>query len=84
MNGFVAILKFERMISPAVLQLLFWAGIGGTLYGSWVLFELDNWAWPLPLVFGPLILRVVFERALIAFRSYDCLVEIRGQLARRD
>lgn len=84
MNGFVAILKFERMISPTVLQLLFWAAIGGTVYGSWVLFGLDNRAWPIPLVLGPLVLRVVCERALIAFRSYNCLVEIRDQLSRRD
>ena len=35
-------LAFRRMISPFILQLLFWAGIAGTLYGAWVLYTLDN------------------------------------------
>jgi hypothetical protein len=81
MHEIQKVLTFQRMISPALLQLLFWAAIGGTLYGSWVLVQLENRAWPLPLIFGPLLLRVLFERALIAFRSYDRLVEIGDSLA---
>ena len=35
---------FNKFIMPYALQLLFWAGIGGTLYGTWWLYANDNWA----------------------------------------
>jgi len=74
------VLAFRTMISPAVLQVLFWAGIGGCIYGSYVLLKLGNWAWWMALVFGVLVTRVIFERAIIAFRSYDRLSEIAAAL----
>ncbi len=80
MNTLWEILTFRRMISPVVLQILFWAGIGGTLYGTYVLYSLGNWAWPLPLIFGPLVVRVLFESWMLAFRTYDRLGEIRDVL----
>jgi len=69
-------LTFRRMASGALLQLLFWAGVAGCIYGAYVLYGLGNWAWPFPLVLGPLLVRVGFERAIIAFRSYDRLSAI--------
>lgn len=74
------ILTFRKMISPVILQILFWAGIGGTLYGSYVLYIMGNWAWPFPLILGPLVIRVLFESWMLAFRSYDRLGEIRDSL----
>ncbi len=76
----IDVLLFRRMISPAILQLLFWGGIGGVLYGTYVLLLLEQWAWPLALVFGTLLVRVVFERAIIAFRTYDRLGQICDEL----
>lgn len=73
-------LVFRRMVSPIVLQILFWAGIGGALYGTYVLFHLGNWAWPFPLILGPLLIRVIFERAILAFRTYDRLGDIHTEL----
>ena len=77
------LLTFRRMISPLLLQVLFWAGIGGTLYGTYVLIQLDNWVWPLALIFGTLTTRVIFETAILAFRTYDRLGEIRDSLRQR-
>jgi hypothetical protein len=74
------VLAFRRMISPIILQVLFWGGIGGTLYGTYVLIALGHWAWPLPLIFGALAVRVIFEMAILAFRNFDCLCQIRDQL----
>ena len=71
MRRFLDILTFRRMISPVLLQILFWGGIGGTLYGTWILFDRGLWAWPFPLVFGTLAVRVTFEVAILAFRSYE-------------
>jgi len=82
MNRIVDILLFRRMVAPAVLQILFWGGIGGTLYGAWVLFSLGHWAWSIALIFGSLATRVLFETAILAFRAYERLNEIRDALAR--
>lgn len=78
------VLLFRKMVSPVVLQVLFWAGIGGCVYGAYVLIRLDHWAWWMPLTFGPLLVRVVFERAIIAFLTYDRLTELveRSRAAR--
>lgn len=76
------VLTFRTMLSPFLLQLLFWAGIGGCLYGTYVLVTLEHWAWWMALLFGPILTRVIFERALLAFRSYERLSEI-AELGRR-
>ena len=83
MNALIETLTFRRMIAPTVLQILFWAAIGGVLYGTYVLISLGNRAWPLPLIFGPLLVRVIFETAILAFRMYDRLGEIRDRLEAR-
>ena len=70
-------LAFKRLMMPFILQILFWAGIGGTLYGAAWLFINDNWAWIMALIFGPLMTRLIFESALVRYRSYECLVAIR-------
>lgn len=80
MTELTRILSFQKMISPLLLQILFWGGIGGVLYGTWVLVKLENWAWWMALVFGTLLTRVIFERAILSFRSYDRLNEIAALL----
>ncbi len=82
MNTTWEILTFRRMIAPAILQILFWGAISGVLYGAWVLWQMDNRAWPLPLVFGTLCVRLIFELAILRFRGYDRLGEIRDELRR--
>jgi hypothetical protein len=82
MNVIVDVLRFRTMVAPYILEILFWGGFGGTVYGSYWLFMNGNWAWWLALVFGTLVTRVMFEFALLAFRSYDRLVEIRDAVMR--
>ena len=80
MHAFSEILFFRRMIAPVLLQVLFWAGIGGNIYGAWVLWHLGNWAWFMPLVFGTLATRIIFELAIVAFRSHQRLDEIAAMM----
>lgn len=75
------ILTFQRMISPLVVQFLFWAGVGGSIYGAYVLFQLGNAAWPYPLAFGPLLTRLIMERIILSYRAYDRLADISESLA---
>lgn len=74
------VLRFRIMVAPYILELLFWSGLAGTIYGAFWLFIHDNWAWWIALVFGTLLTRVIFEFGLLAFRSYERLVEVRDAL----
>lgn len=84
MSNIMRVLSFQKMISPALLQILFWAGIGGVLYGTYTLIKLEQWAWWMALVFGTLLVRVLFERAILSFRSYDRLDEIAALLKKQE
>lgn len=80
MKAVIDLLTFKSMVSPFLLQVLFWAGIGGVMYGTYVLIRLENWAWVFAISLGPLLVRVVFERAILAFRTYDRVNEIGREL----
>lgn len=69
-------LLFKQFIMPYALQFLFWAGIGGVLYGTWWLYTHDNWAWIFALVFGTLITRLIFESLILRYQSYLRLKEM--------
>lgn len=73
-------LLFKRFIMPIALQILFWAGIAGTLYGSWWLYTHDNWAWIMALVFGPILTRLIFEGYILRYQTYLCLTEINQKV----
>jgi hypothetical protein len=83
MNTLTDILRFRVMVAPYLLEVLFWAGLAGTFYGAYWLFVHDHWAWWMALVFGSLLTRVIFEFGLLAFRSYERLVEVRQLLQAR-
>ena len=80
MGKLANVLRFRIMVAPYILELLFWSGVAGTIYGSYWLYIHDHWAWWLALVFGTLLTRVIFEFGLLAFRSYERLAEIRDSL----
>jgi len=80
MKTLIDVLRFRVMIAPYLLEVLFWAGLAGTFYGAYWLFLHDNWAWWVALIFGTLLTRVIFEFGLLAFRSYERLVEVRQLL----
>ena len=73
-------LGFKKFMMPVVLQILFWAGFGGVLYGSWWLYTNDNWAWIMALVFGTLLIRLIFESFILRYQSYKYLKEIKDKL----
>jgi hypothetical protein len=84
MTYLLEVLTFRRMIAPTLLQVLFWAAVGGCLYGSYVLVRLDSWAWPAPLILGTLVVRVIFEMGILAFRIYERLGEVLERLPRSE
>ena len=84
MSAIKEFLSFKRLLMPYMLQILFWAGIGGTLYGTYWLFTHDNWAWWMALVFGTLMTRLIFESLILRYRTYQCLLAIRHRLEAGD
>lgn len=74
-------LTFRRMIGPFVLQILFWGAAVMVL--AFGLRELDSGdsliGWTV-IIFGILVLRVLFEMVLLFFRMYDRLGQIRNVL----
>ena len=79
---FTDILTFRWLITPVLLQILFWGGIGGTLYGTWWLYTHGNWAWIMSLIFGTIATRVIIEALIVRFRTYQTLLEISRKLDR--
>ena len=80
MKKFKEFLQFKRLIMPVALQLLFWAAIGGVLYGSWWLYVNGIWAWIMSLVFGTISVRLIFEALLVRYQTYVRLNEIKELL----
>ena len=83
MENLKSYLRFERFIMPVALQALFWAGIGGTLYGTWWLYSHGNWAWIMSLVFGTLLTRLIFESFILRYQTYLVLTEIHRKIDAR-
>jgi hypothetical protein len=88
MNDFFA---FRRMITPLIIQILFWVGLGGCALtalvmivgglssnggGATVLLGL------VLLAAGPFVVRIYCELLILAFRMNETLTDIRGALLR--
>lgn len=84
MKTLIDYLTFRQFIMPFALQWLFWAGIAGTLYGTWWLYTHNNWAWIMALIFGPLITRLLFESFILRYQNYLCLKNIERKLYDKD
>lgn len=80
MSSFKDFLTFRKLLTPYLLQVMFWGGIGGTLYGTYWLFVHDNWAWIMALVFGTMATRLIFESLILRFRTYEALTQISRKL----
>ena len=91
--NFKEILSFKKMITPVIIQILFWIGIAGVVisalvvmgtslgrYGSGVGGFFGGLVF---LVVGPVLVRVYFELLIILFRMNDTLNEIRDSLAKK-
>lgn len=67
------LLTFRKMISPLLVQILFWVAVVFCIYiaigdlmnnaSMWVVLEV--------LILGPLVARVIAELLILVFRIYD-------------
>ncbi|HEX8494593.1 MAG TPA: DUF4282 domain-containing protein [Pyrinomonadaceae bacterium] len=88
MNDF---LTFRRMITPAIIQIIFWIGVAlSVLAGLFLIITALSNGVPLGallglvyMVVGPLIIRIYCELLILFFRMNETLTQIKNELARR-
>jgi len=74
-------LSFRKMITPIVIQIIFWigvavcviSGLGIMFHGTFVTFILGL----MYVVIGPLMVRIYCELIILLFRIYDVLNDIK-------
>jgi len=79
MNDFLA---FRKMVTPVLIQVLFWLGTVSLIVGSVAVMNRGNLLEGLiVLVGGVLWLRVGCEIVIILFKMHECLEDIRRDRA---
>jgi hypothetical protein len=82
---------FRKMVTPVIIQILFWAGVIGCVIGGFILiymgvnFPGNQWMLKgvLLVIFGPLAVRVYCEILIVFFRINETLTEIKHVLEHR-
>jgi hypothetical protein len=86
-------LTFRKMITPVIIQVLFWLGVVGVVVAS--LFQIVRGILPnygggamvlrglVILIVGPLLVRVYCELLILLFRMNETLTEIRDALKKK-
>lgn len=70
-------LRFETMITPLVIQILFWIGAVGCVIGGILMIIISgNARGILLIIFGPIGARIYAELLLVFFRINDHLRQI--------
>lgn len=76
-------LRFRRMVTPVLIQLLFWLGVLAAIGGGVVLMITENVPVGLAVVLlGPIAVRVYAELLIVLFRIHSALQRMAQQLER--
>lgn len=86
-------LKFRKMVTPAIIQILFWVGAGisvlaglimmGSSFSRFVPTGATFFSGLLTLVLGPIAVRIYCEILILFFRMNETLTEIKNGLAKK-
>ena len=86
-------LKFRKMITPAIIQVLFWVGVAGSVIAGLVIMgtSFNSYyggvgvflAGLLTLLLGPVVVRIYCELLILFFRMNETLTEIKDNLAEK-
>ena len=91
MNDFSDLLTFKKMITPTMIQIIFWIGIIVCVIGGIVgivVGAVRNTATGVlyglvVLIVGPLAVRIYCELLILVFRINDTLTEISNKMDRQ-
>jgi hypothetical protein len=74
MNDFLA---FRKMLTPVIIQIVFWLGLLGILVYSFMGFDFAVAV--LAIAFGAVMWRVYCEILIVVFRMLDVLTDIKNK-----
>lgn len=84
-------IKFRKMITPLIIQILFWVGVAGTVIAALVMMGSSFGRYGggagtflgglIFLVVGPVMVRIYCELLILFFRMNETLTEIKDLLA---
>lgn len=85
-------LSFRKMITPLIIQILFWVGVAGSIIFGLVTIGssfgrsgggLQFLYGLLIMIIGPVVTRIYCELLILFFRMYDTLNDIKASLAKK-
>jgi preprotein translocase subunit SecY len=81
------------MITPVIIQILFWVGVGAAVIGALVVMAMSFGSYGggaaqflgglVMLVLGPVMVRIYCELLILFFRMNETLTEIKDGLAKK-
>jgi hypothetical protein len=78
MNDF---LTFKRMITPIIIQVLFWVGVAVCVVGGLLQLGQQPIAGVLLLLLGPVMVRVYCEILIVFFKILESLYDLNKKVA---
>jgi hypothetical protein len=85
------LLRFDKMVTPLIIQILFWIGLAlSVLFGLVLIFQgltsqyrggFTVFMGLLYLVVGPIVVRIYCELLIVFFKIHENLVAIKDALA---
>ena len=86
-------IKFRKMITPTIIQILFWVGVAGAVIAALVVMAtsfsssgggvIQFLGGLVMLVVGPVMVRVYCEILILFFRMNESLADIKDSLANK-
>lgn len=86
-------MKFEKMITPVFIQIIFWVGFLGSILSGFVMMGIGILSSSggfiqvltglIVLFLGPIIIRIYCEMLIVVFKMQGALVEIRDILSEK-
>jgi len=72
-------LTFKKMITPMIIQVLFWIGVAVVVIGGFVsMFSGQFWYGLLSIILGPVFVRLFTELLIVTFSINDSLRIIKN------
>ena len=74
-------LKFKKMITPTIIQFVFWIGVFVVIIAGIFMLREEVAAGIMMIVLGPLFIRIYAELLIVVFKINENLNEINNSLA---
>lgn len=71
-------LSFRRMLTPVIIQIVFWLGVAGCVLSGLFTMGTSFWRGLVIIVLGPIMVRIWCELVMVVFRINETLTDIRN------